>query len=195
MFRGTRNVAEMSLRETIFSFRFRAAVCLPSHIWKKGRCMSIDVIVYGRSNFGRLLVFVDRRPLSVQLCYIAKLMSVLFTRLDDNWNCGFWTSFVSNFIWSENRMCFEENIRKEKYLFVNYVKILFWRSLRQAFLKMKINRFERAYRSAFTKSIKVYIAAWLFKVNVPINGYDELLDKMTTNLDINNIIYYRIYII
>lgn len=54
----------------------------PSHVGEKMYDDRRDVIVYARSNFGRLLVFVDRRPLSLQLCYIAKL--VLFTRLDND---------------------------------------------------------------------------------------------------------------
>jgi len=93
-----------------------------------------DIIVYSRSNFGHPSVFVDWRSLSVELCYIAEFMSVLFTRLDNgNRSCGFRTSFASNFIReSENRMCLaqKKNIRKEKYLLTNYVKILFQRSLR-----------------------------------------------------------------
>jgi len=95
--------------------------------------MYVDIIVYSRSNFGRPSVFVDRL-LSVELCYIAEFMSVLFTRLDNgNRSCGFRTSFASNFIRGNPKIACasrEENIRKEKYLLTNYVKILFQRSLR-----------------------------------------------------------------
>lgn len=81
-FRKARN-AEMSFRGTIFLF---SAAVRSVDFGEKGKYTSIAtlcVIVPGRLNFEHSSVFVDRRPfLFVKLCYIAKLMSVLVTRLD-----------------------------------------------------------------------------------------------------------------
>lgn len=107
----------MSLRGTIFSFRFRTVVRSPSR-GEKRRCTSFSYTADRISG-----VFVDRRSLSAELCYIAEL--VLFTRLDsDSRGRGFCTSFVSNFIRrSENRT--RGKYSWGKIPFTNYVKILF----------------------------------------------------------------------